>query len=481
MTMKRKGDAGMGRRDFGRLIGAGALAAPVASAAMPARIAARGPSEPVGYVKCAFTYPPSSKLREEGYYSWPGSTFDAEARQQEYTAALQKIAAEMNLRLEIEPRAIDTKEDAARFASAVKASRPDGLLLIPFKKSHADNVFAIIKDTDLPSIVFTTMGVLLNPQVRQFASRPQTHVINSLENVAAVGQGLKLIQTRRRMKDSTIVDIAAKVRSESVVPHLGTRVVRVALEDFYSLFAKTGRTEEVNARARRYLRDAVRVVEPNENDVFESAKCYSALKQLIEREKADAMMMTCLPGLRNPRRHVPPCMGFMDLRDEGVPSGCESDLDATLTMMLLQYLFDKPGFQHNPCADTERKLYFGAHCTSASRMMGVDAKSEPYALRNHAEAGWGCVPQVIFPAGQKVTFAKYHNQAAPPEMVIYSGVIAGCPSNPPAGGCRTNVEITLDEQVDPSQVKSHHLCLCYGEYAAQLRAFCRMHAISGIA
>jgi L-fucose isomerase-like protein len=48
--------------------------------------------------------------------------------------------------------------------------------------------------------------------------------------------------------------------------------------------------------------------------------------------------------------------------------GCESDLDATLTMMLLQELFRKPGFQHNPSFDTENNRYFGAHCTSASRM-----------------------------------------------------------------------------------------------------------------
>ena len=471
----------MNRRDFGRAIGAGTLVSPFCQAARPAHIAARGPSEPVGYVKAVFTYPPTSKLREEGYYSWPGSTFDAEGRQKEYSAALQRAAAELNLRLEIEPRALDTKEDVERFIAAARDARPDGLLLIPFKKSHADNLRPIIDKTGLPSIVFTTIGVLLNPQLRDFNSRPGAYVVNSLGNVEGVKQGLKLIQARRRMAESTIVNIAGDSRAESRVPHLGTRLQRVPLQDFYDLFAKTGRTEDVNERARGYLRGAVRIVEPNENDVYESAKCYSAFKEIVRREKADAMMMTCLPGLGRPHKHVPPCMGFMDLRDEGIPSGCESDLDATLSMMLLQYLFDRPGFQHNPSSDTERKVYFGAHCTSASRMQGPDGPREPYALRSHAEAGWGCVPQVLFPSGQKVTFGKYHSSAQPPEMVIYSGTIAGCPANPPAGGCRSNVEIKLDELADPVQVKSHHLCLCYGEHAAQLRAFCRMHGITATA
>jgi len=471
----------MNRREFGRAIGAGTLVSPFSHAARPARIAARGPSEPVGYVKAVFTYPPTSKLREEGYYSWPGSSFDAEGRQKEYSAALARIAAELNLRLEIEPRPLDTKEDAARCIAAVRDARPDGLLLIPFKKSHAENVFLIIDQAALPSLVFTTMGVLLNPQIRDLSARPKTHVINSLENLAAVKQGLRLIQTRRRMADSAIVNIAGDSRAESRVPHLGTRVQRVPLQDFYDLFAKTGRTEEVNERARRYLREAVRIVEPNEQDVYESAKCYSVLKEIIRREKADAMMMTCLPGLQRPRKHVPPCMGFMDLRDEGIPSGCESDLDATLSMMLLQYLFDKPGFQHNPSSDSARMVYFGAHCTSAARMQGMDGPAEPYALRSHAEAGWGCVPQVLFSGGQKVTFGKYHSRAQPPEMVIYSGTITGCPANPPAGGCRSNVEVKLDGLADPAQVKSHHLCLCYGEHAAQLQAFCRMHDITATA
>lgn len=234
----------------------------------------------------------------------------------------------------------------------------------------------------------------------------------------------------------------------------------------------------MNERARRYLREAVGIVEPNEHDVYEAAKCYSVFKRILEREKADAIMMTCLPGLRHPRRHVPPCMGFMDLHDEGIPCGCESDLDATLTLMLMQYLFDKPGFQHNPSADTARKVYFGAHCTGPRRMWGADGPAEPYCLRSHAEAGWGCVPQVLFTLGQQVTFLKYHSKPQPPEMIICSGVITGTPANPPAGGCRTNVEVRVHGLSDPAQVKSHHLCLLYGEHAEDLKVFCRMHGIA---
>lgn len=164
----------------------------------------------------------------------------------------------------------------------------------------------------------------------------------------------------------------------------------------------------------------------------------------------------------------------MNLRDEGIPAGCESDLDATLTMMLIQYLFDKPAFQHNPSMDTERDRYFGAHCTSPTRMRGPAGPAERYILRSHAEAGFGCVPQVLFPAGQKVTFAKYLSEGASPRMLIYSGTITDCPSNPPCGGCRTNVEIAVDEVKEATEVKGHHLCMFYGQHASHLRTFCQL-------
>jgi L-fucose isomerase-like protein len=110
-------------------------------------------------------------------------------------------------------------------------------------------------------------------------------------------------------------------------------------------------------------------------------------------------MMDCLPGLRKPHKHPPPCMGFMCLRDEGIPAGCQADLNATLTLMLVQQLFGRPGFQQNSSMETENNHYFGAHCTCPSKLSGRDGPSQPYILMSHAEAGWGCVPRVLWPVG----------------------------------------------------------------------------------
>lgn len=166
-------------------------------------------------------------------------------------------------------------------------------------------------------------------------------------------------------------------------------------------------------------------------------------------------------------------MSFMRLRDTGIPAGCQNDLDATLTLMLVQHLFGKPGFQQNASCESESNHYFGAHCTSPTRLSGPDAPPAPYVLRNHAEAGVGCVPQVLWPVGQDVTMAHYLS-GAKPEMLVYSGKIVRCYEMPPAGGCRTNLEMTINELDDACGVKSMHQTIFLGNHARQLRRFCQL-------
>jgi hypothetical protein len=210
----------------------------------------------------------------------------------------------------------------------------------------------------------------------------------------------------------------------------------------------------------------------------DAAKTYVACKRILEAENGDAIMMDCLGGISE-RRFPPPCMGFMSLRDEGIPAGCQNDLDATLTMMLVQYLFDRPGFQQNASSETEKNHYFGAHCTCATKLNGPDEPPEPYILRNHAESGIGVAPQVLWRIGHDVTMAHYL-AGKTPQMIIYSGKVVGRYNTPPAGGCRTNVEMTINELDDVCDVKGMHQTIFYGNYARQLRSFCQLFDIAVI-
>ena len=427
-------------------------------------------------VRGAFLYPPTESLRKVGYYSWPGSSFDAEGRQKQYMGRIQKTERKLGVRISMDKQPLDDTVSVTRFINEVEQTKPDGLLLIPFKKSHWEHVTRIVEEVRIPTIVLATLGILLVDHINQLHEKSGVYLINSLDNLDAVEDGMKMIQTAHWMKESRIVNIGGSETKETTVPHLGTQVRTVPHTKFYEEFKRTKVTDAVKKLAQAYLKNAEKVLQPTKADILEAAKAYFVLKRIIETEQADAVMMDCLPGLKKPHKHCPPCMGFMSLRDEGIAAGCQADLNATLTLMLVQRLFDKPGFQQNASMETEKNHYFGAHCTCASKLSGTAGPSEPYILMSHAEAGWGCVPRVLWRVGQEVTMAQYLSNEEP-QMYIYSGQVVGCPEVPQTGGCRTNVEMTINEVDDVCDVKGMHQIIFYGNYAKELRTFCQLYGI----
>ncbi len=427
-------------------------------------------------VRGAFLYPPTESLRKAGYYSWPGSTFDAEGRQKQYMDRINRIEQKLRMRISMDKQPLDEAASVTRFINEVKQSKPDGLLLIPFKKSHWVHVTRIIEEVGIPTVVLATLGILLVGHINQFHEKSGVYLINSLDNLDAVEEGMKMIQTAHRMKESRIVNIGGSGTKETTVPHLGTQIWTIPHTKFYEEFKRTRATDAVKELANAYLKNARQVIQPTKADILDAAKAYFVLKRIIETEQADAVMMDCLPGLRKPHKHCPPCMGFMTLRDEGIAAGCQADLNATLTLMLVQQLFERPGFQQNASMETEKNHYFGAHCTCASKLSGTTGPSEPYILMSHAEAGWGCVPRVLWPVGQEVTMSQYLS-GEKPGMYIYSGRVLDCPDISRTGGCRTNIEMTINEVDDVCDVKGMHQVIFYGNYARELRIFCQLCGI----
>jgi hypothetical protein len=472
---------GISRREFLQTVGTTAAGVSISSKKL---LAAGGSLSEVNSrnrktanVRGAFIYPPTESLRKAGYYSWPGSSFDAEGRQKQYMKAIKRIERDLGMRILMEQQHLDGEQSVTHFINEVKQSNPDGLLLIPFKKGHWGQVTRIVEEAGIPTVILATLGILLVDHINQLRQKPGVYLINSLDNLGAVKEGMNMVRTARWMKESLIINIRGSELKETTVPHLGTKVRTIPHQRFYDEFERTKATDAVKRLANAYQKNAEDVVQPTKADILEAAKTYFVLKRLIEAEKADAVMMDCLPGLKIPHKHVPPCMGYMSLRDEGIAAGCQSDLSATLTLMLVQELFDKPGFQQNASMETEKNHYFGAHCTCASKLKGTQSAAEPYILMSHCEAGWGCVPRVLWSPGEDVTMAQYLLREIP-QMIIYSGKVVGCPSIPQTGGCRTNIEMTINEVDDVCDVKGMHQVIFYGNYAKQLRTFCQLYGIN---
>jgi hypothetical protein len=117
----------------------------------------------------------------------------------------------------------------------------------------------------------------------------------------------------------------------------------------------------------------------------------------------------------------------------------------------------------------------GAHCTSPTRLAGFDKPHVPFQLRNHDESGMGCVPQVLWPVGQEVTVMKFIESdtivLATGRMLGNNTDIAGC------GGCRTSVELALDNVADCRDIRGFHQLIILGRQDHHFRAYAQLAGI----
>ena len=479
------------RRDFLSAVGAAAGGAALcySTAIAAEQNAGRGGWEKApAVVRVAFLYPPSEVLRRPGaWWSWPGNDFDPESRQQQYTRRLREIEQKLGLRVVIDDTPLQTDAGLTQFINEVRQSKPDGLLLIPFHNPTFRSMNRVVDElaakpaaegeppeSGIPIVIFSTLGVH-HGSVKAY-ERSGLCFIQTLDDLEAVEYGLRMIQTASLMRQSRIISIAgAGEPSEATVPGLGTNVRRLPLNRFVDEVNATEVTGAVEELARSYRENAKGILEPDEPEIVTAAKVHFACKRILEAEQGDAIMIDCLR-----RGELMPCMSFMTLRDEGIPAGCENDLGATLTLMLVQHLFDRPGFQANPCYDTERNHFFASHCTSASKLLGTTGPQQPYLLRNYAHTNDPtCVPQVLWRDGEEVTMAHYL-PGKQPQMLVYTGRVVKSYEMPPVGGCRTNVAFTVNEHENVCDVKGHHNVVFYGNYGRKLRRFAQLYDVAAV-
>ena len=213
------------------------------------------------------------------------------------------------------------------------------------------------------------------------------------------------------------------------------------------------------AEAEQYwLSKAKRIVEPSRDKIVEAAKLFLAVKQLMVREKAQAITSSHCMG--DPRA----CLTFSKLNDLGFVGACEGDMDSTLTMLLFAYAFGVPGFISDPVVDTAKNALLHFHCTSATRMDGLKGARRPFAIRSQCDSKAGVSLEVKHRVGQAVTCAKLVNLDT---LLVVPGKITETSTHPMA--CRT--------QFAQSVPNAQQLFLHYGRGVIQSGVMARLHRV----
>ncbi len=425
-------------------------------------------------VRVAFLYPPSKTFADnpDGWWSWPGNEFDAEGRQRQYTAALRAMEEKLGVQLVIDDQSIADSNQAQALASELEAQRPDGLLLVMFYNNslpQADLLLEAAEKAGVPVVFYIALGVK-HGAVRQYR-RPGVYLIQSLDNLDAIEYGLRMISTKWRMAHSRLLSITEAPESrEGVEPFLGTTVRVIPFARYAEEFQKVAIDHAARQLMARFTGGAREQRGITQESLENAARAHLALTKMLADEQAVGLTMNCLR-----RGMLKPCMSFATLNNELIPAACENDFPALYTQLLGSLLTGRPGFQHNPCYDTEKNHYYGSHCTCPTKLYGPDGPELPYLLRRFAHTNEGsCAMQVFWKEGDPVTMVRYY-PGSPPALDVYAGKVVVSHAMPPAGGCTTNVEIEVTDRSDACLVAGHHNLLFCGDFARKFRLFAQLY------
>lgn len=425
-------------------------------------------------IRVVFLYPPSKTFADnpDGWWSWPGNDYDAEGHQQKYTKVLREFEKKHNLKLKIDKKSVSGAKDTQKVIQQIQTNRPDGLLLIMFYNgslSQANLLLKASEELNIPTVFFIGLGVKHGPV--DHYRRPGVYFIQSLDNLKAIELGLRMINTRKHLSQSRLLSITeAKNTSENTESFLGIKVRKVPFARYAEFFHQA----DINKKAHKLIKsltdNAIEIRGVTTESLQNAMRAHFALKKLLQNEDADGLAMNCLK-----RGMLKPCVSFSLLNDQLITATCENDLPAAYTQMLGQSLVRRPGFQHNPCFETEKNHYYASHCTCPTKVYGPDGSQLKYLLRRFAHTNEGsCAIQAFWQKDDPVTMVHYY-PGAKPKLDVYAGRVVQSHPMPPAAGCTTNVEIEITDRPDACMVKGHHNLLFCGDYARHFRLFAQLH------
>lgn len=317
---------------------------------------------------------------------------------------------------------------------AAKARGADAILII-YLSAHGGDAPVInqLVGLGLPTaLFFQPFGGHGWMYFREWKKADNKLLLMSTSDWNELDRAVALLRVPAWMKHTRILAVGtakgtkSTCNPEEVKKKLGAELVIIKNEEILEAM-KAIDPKAAEAEAEQYwISQALKVVEPTRATIIESARMYLAVRAMMTERRAQAITSSHCMG--NPRG----CLTFSKLNDQGCVGACEGDVDSTVTMLMFAYAFGAPGFITDPVVDTSKEALIHFHCTSCTKMGGVNSKRLPFTIRDQTDTKGGAALEVQFPVGQAVTCAKLVNLDT---MLCSAGEIISTSTDPNA--CRT--------------------------------------------
>ena len=282
------------------------------------------------------------------------------------------------------------------------------------------------------------------------------------EEALAAIKGLKILSVQRKVSERTVKEFRET---------FGVEVERVTFDELNAACRAADEDE-----ARKYLAawkaKASRIEYVEDETLFGCAKMYVGMREAMKKHGAYAITIDCLGGCYKDKLDAYPCLGFMELQDEGLMGVCENDLQSTLTMIVFRALArGRVGFVSDPVLDMPNRAISYAHCVSTRRFFGKDGPEQPFEILTHSEDRMGASVRAFAPIGYPVTTVKLNTRTR--SVAVHTGVIVANDTDDRA--CRTKIvaRVTGDyAKIEGTWPKySWHRVTFVGDFKKDVEAF----------
>ncbi len=415
-------------------------------------------------IKAAFV-----RRKEDYGMWWPGAIYDGKAARRKYTTQLAETARALGVEFDLRPEPIYSPSEADAWLAEAKAAKADGLMVLLLdRQQHAWPTAHKAVDTGIPTVIFSPIGTSFTTNTIELADKPGC-VIYSTDDFSHVAYGMKMLKAGPKIRRARCIVLKGKKRFEaSRAKDLGITWRYVPVQTYLDEHRGMPVTDEVLALAEHYLRRARRRTGATRQEVINGAKGYFAARNILEREGGDAISIAGCVDMVVER----PCIAWSRFNDEGIPAACEGDEGAAASLLVVNHLFDRPGFIQDPVADTAHQAVIGAHCVCATRLNGFDQPPEPFDLTHH-HGNQDATVRTLWRKGQRVTAVDVQ-PGERTRMLISAGTVLGNVDVPPAGGCVVSVRVKFDGDQEVLSFPGFHQVFFYGDYKRQLVEFCRL-------
>jgi hypothetical protein len=348
--------------------------------------------------------------------TWPYKGYDYEGRKKELATRLQQACPN----IEFLTATAQTAEDAKKILAQDRDI--DGYVnyLVGCWTGATGEITASGRPTILVDDLYAGTGEFLTQYAA--ARRKGLKVAGvSSSRFEDVVEAVKTFEALKKMQHSVILDVIDRPTGEmakAIEEVFGAKVRKTSGEELDEAFRKCDR-EPARGCADRWIREARVIVEPSREEIDKSAVMYVAMRDLLQKHRAQAIAIDCLTLFYGGKLAAYPCLGFFQLNNDGLVGACEADLESTVSMLLMTYLVGRPGYISDPVIDTSLNRIIYAHCVAPNKVFGPAGKANPYDIRSHSEDRKGASVRSIMPLGEIVTTLEFNPVRK--EVIIHQG------------------------------------------------------------